>query len=448
MKEIDSKTSWACNAIFKLMIIMAVFDGIRSRTPIGNFLTIFKEFSTFSLLIIILLSYRGLIQRRVLLFSNLLLLIYFITIGTIAIIINDVSTTEIPALHRAGLPSAMAMHFKNIESFLIVFVLLHYEFLTGKKIDALLKYFVHLCAFYVCFTLLFYFVIDIPSFFQKPWYGRISIGYPTSDAQILSFGLLFLVFAKKSFTPLLKMTYIFILIVGIVMNATATGLVSVGIILAAYLVYYLFSGKVIYTFSIKNIIAVSLIVLIGFAAQLVISNIGNNLKTFSSLLDTKVGFVTNKINNPVLDNRTSTNSNLDFSEEVRKFQIGKAFIVNNDFASLALGGPISLGTVIENENYFILRSYGYLGLILYYVWLFILTGLSLYYIRHSYAQLLIVAIAILVLTNSAIITTYLFGIAVTFGLFVSYFYNSNDESVLSLNYLYESDDDNEPEEED
>ena len=41
-----------------------------------------------------------------------------------------------------------------------------------------------------------------------------------------------------------------------------------------------------------------------------------------------------------------------------------------------------------------------------------------------------IAIGILIITNSAIATTYLFGLAVSFGLFVSYFYYHSSKDYL------------------
>ena len=85
--------------------------------------------------------------------------------------------------------------------------------------------------------------------------------------------------------------------------------------------------------------------------------------------------------------------------------------------------------MIENENYFLIRSYGYLGFILYYSWLALLFYVAFRKIKHEYARVLLVAIGILVITNSAIATTYLYGVAVSFGLFVAYYYKrSNDDN--------------------
>ena len=120
----------------------------------------------------------------------------------------------------------------------------------------------------------------------------------------------------------------------------------------------------------------------------------------------------------------------DISEELRKTQVELTFKFNKDFASLLLGGPISLGTFIENENYFLIRSYGYVGFTLYYLWIMMLLFLSFKYINKYYGRLLAIAIGILIITNSAIATTYLFGLAVSFGLFVSYFYYHSSKDYL------------------
>ena len=119
MKEANSYVKNFCEFVFKLMLFLAVFDGIRSRTPIADVLTIFKEISTFTLFAIILLTYNSMAQKRVLYFSNVFLLIYLVVLGTVVILFNDVSRSVLPSLNKKELPTPFAMHFKNIESFVV-----------------------------------------------------------------------------------------------------------------------------------------------------------------------------------------------------------------------------------------------------------------------------------------------------------------------------------------
>ncbi len=415
------------------MIFLAVFDGIRSRTPIADYVTVFKEISTFSLLTIILLTYTRSVNKNILYFSNIFFIIYLVILGTFVILFNDVSRSLLPMFIRKELPTPFAMHFKNIESFIVVFVLIHYELITGRKINALLNYFIYLSVGYVLFTLLIYFRFPNSTFFQTPWYGRISIGYPTSDGQILSFALAYMVFSNLIINKILKVFFIVILIIGVVMNATATGLLSIGLILICYILYYFISGKFIFIFSIRSLFYLGTIVFVLLITKIVIGGINDKMGNYPTLLDTKIGFITNKITTSLWGaNSVSTDIDIDFSEKLRSNQIEQAFYFNKDLASLALGGPISLGTLIENENYFLIRSYGYLGFILYYSWLALLFYAAFRNIKQEYARVLIVAIGILVITNSAIATTYLYGVAVSFGLFVAYYYNRNNyENVQS-----------------
>ncbi len=431
VKQLSISLKNTCEFIFKLMIFLAVFDGIRSRTPIADYVTVFKEITTFSLLTIILLTYIKSVSKNVLYFSNIFFIIYLVVLGTFVIIFNDVSRSLLPMFTRKELPTPFAMHFKNIESFIVVFVLIHYEQITGRKISALLNYFVYLCVGYVLFTLLIYFRFPTTSFFQTPWYGRISIGYPTSDGQILSFALAYIVFSNMIVNNVLKIIFIVILIIGIVMNATATGLLAIGLVLISYILYYFISGKVIFVFSIRSLFYMATIVFILFMAKIVIEGINDKMGNYPTLLDTKIGFITNKITTSLWGAKSvSTDIDIDFSEKLRSNQIQQAFYFNKDLASLVLGGPISLGTLIENENYFLIRSYGYLGLILYYSWLVLLFYVAVRNLKQEYARVLIVAIGILVITNSAIATTYLYGVAVSFGLFVAYYYNRNNDEEL------------------
>ena len=430
VKQLSSSLKNTCEIIYKIMLFLAVFDGIRSRTPIADYVTVFKEVSTFSLLTIILLTYVRSINKNILYYSNIFFIIYLVVLGTFVILFNDVSRSLLPMFTRKELPTPFAMHFKNIESFVVVFVLIHYEQITGRKINSILKYFVNLCVGYVLFTLLIYFKFPNSTFFQTPWYGRISIGYPTSDGQILSFALAYLVFSNLVINGVLKIIFLIILIIGIVMNATATGLLSIGLILFVYTLYYFISGKVIFVFSIKSLFYMVTIISIIFITKLVVEGLNDKMGNYPTLLDSKIGFITNKISSSLWEtNSISSDIDIDFSEKLRSNQIEQAFYFNKDLASLALGGPISLGTLIENENYFLIRSYGYLGFILYYSWLALLFYVAFRKIKYEYARVLLVAIGILVITNSAIATTYLYGVAVSFGLFVAYYYNrSNDDN--------------------
>ena len=411
------------------MIFLAVFDGIRSKTPIAEQVTYFKEITTFTLLAITLISSSKLVKKRALYFSNIFLLIYLVLIATVVISLNDVSRSLLPTLLRNDMPTPYAMHFKNIESIVLVFVLIHYEHLTGRKITALMDFFVQLCIFYVLFTLLIYFKFDNTSFFKSPWFGRVSIGYPTSDAQILAFALAYLVFGKTNIKSTVRGIFIAILCVGVLMNATATGIISLGIIFIAYFFYFLFSGKFITTFSIKNSVYAIIIIIIFFTGKQVLGKVNDRAVDYAALLENKMGFVTNKIN-ASLFGQYNPEYYPDISEELRKTQVELTFKFNKDFASLLLGGPISLGTFIENENYFLIRSYGYVGFTLYYLWIMMLLFLSFKYINKYYGRLLAIAIGILIITNSAIATTYLFGLAVSFGLFVSYFYYHSSKDYL------------------
>lgn len=422
-KQLSQTVKKISDYIFKLMLFLAVFDGIRSRTPIAEYVTVFKEVSTFSLLGLILLTYTRSVNKKILYYSNLFFVLYILVIGTFVIVINDVSRTFVPMLLRKELPTPFAMHFKNIESFFVVFVLLHYEKVTGKSIIKFMHYFVYLCIIYILLTLLVYFYFPNTNFFQTPWYGRISIGYPTSDGQILAFALAYLVFGKSDFNLIFKNVLIVILLVGIVMNATATGLLAISIIAGGVIIYYFISGKIITLFSVKNLLYITSLFFILFVGKKVIDNLNDKMGNYPTLLDTKIGFITTKVTSTISGSGSAIKDiDVDFSEQMRKTQIEQAFNFNNDLASMLLGGPISLGTLIENENYFLIRSYGYLGFILYYAWILLLLMAGLRNIRHEYAQVLTFSIGILVITNSAIATTYLYGVAVSFGLIVSYYY--------------------------
>lgn len=432
-KELSIPTKSLCEFLFKFMLFMAVFDGIRAKTPIADQTSILKELCTFALLGFILLTLTSRVSKTVLSYSNFLLLLYLLSVGTVVILFNDVSNMLFPSLVRKELPSPFAMHFKNIEAIILVFVLLHYEQLTGRKIAALMNYFVWLCVSYIVLTVLVYFKFISTSFFLASWYGRISIGYPTSDTPVLCFALAYVVFVRNSLQGFIKALVTVVLIIGVIINASATGILAVGCIMVGYALYYIFSGKV---FSLLNIrtIALAVIGIVAFTlSDKLVDASADNLLNYSTLLQTKYDFVVGKVNQTFAEEKSAEGYELDLSERVRKNQLDKTFSVQRDFPTLAFGGPISLGTLIENQNYFLIRSYGYIGFGLYYVWLLMFAYSAVKHLKHERARLLLAASAILIVSNSAIVTSYMFGITVSFGLCVSYFFHYRKQYVTENN---------------
>src|SRR5205085_8499171 len=113
-----------------------------------------------------------------------------------------------------------------------------------------------------------------------------------------------------------------------------------------------------------NLIIVLLVTVSFYAVQSFTTTFSDKLGTFYSLFDTKYNIASTKLTDIVSSDVSEDHENqdVDLSEKTRSFQIETAFFYANDPASMLFGGPISIGTVIENENYFMVRSYGYVGL--------------------------------------------------------------------------------------
>ncbi len=411
----------ASDILYKFLLLLAVFDGVRSwMVAGGNYLAILKEVTVCFLVLLVVLKNGSKAYWKTLLISNVPFIVYLAVFGTFIIWFNDFDQNQIMdrSIIRYDQPNKYILHFKTIEAFVIIYLLLNYEEVTGRNIKFLLNYFVLLCTGMILFTLLVYFVIDLSAIFEAHWYGRISIGYPPADTQVLSFALAYLLFVRGQFRSRYKIVLIIILIFGIVMNATGTGLLSLIFIFLFLTLFSFWTGSVLRIMKWSN----ALFVLISFGlivlTATVIGQGGRQLDGFSEVIEKKINSVKSRIFVTLqIGDQTVTD---DPSVDVRKNQITKAFNSKNDAVTMVVGGPISIGTLIENENFFVLRTYGYLGLLFYYIWIFYCVVLSIKNLRNENGRLFLMTLIILMLSNLSLVTTYMFGVAVSYALLISF----------------------------
>jgi len=418
---------------FKVMVFYCVFDGVRSFMVVGaDQLTFGKEISVSVLTFMLFLKRpSGLFKR--LLYSNMLFSIYLIFAGTLMIVLNGYARSTLGGeFDVVGYPTAFATHFKNIEGGFAILSLFCYEHLTNKPIKNLLKYFVKLCFIYVVLTLLCYTFLDLSFIFEKHWPDRISIGYPTLDAQVLCFGLAYVIFSKNAFSKLWKAIYIPFLIIGTVISATETGLLSIFVVLMMYVIYYIITNPVAKVLSVKNIAAI--VVIVGGITLFNSAKvpIPGDFEIYLNLFENKFESASNKITGKFSNQNTDID---DRSAQTRQREVIKAFSVNDDSASLILGGPIELAMFIENENYFLLRAYGIIGFTLYYVWALAILLFALKKIKQNARYLLLVGLALIIMSSLSLITTYVFGLPVCIGMFIANAFADNNKSNNSLSQI-------------
>lgn len=408
--------------LFKLLLFVSVFDAVRSLMvlDIKSYLTIFKELSTFSLLILLIFKKGLRISRSEIITGNLIFVTYLLTFGSVIILINDFDPSVFASFYNPFVPAGFVIHFKTIESFLVILVLLNYEYLTGKEMKVLLDYFATLCVIYVFVTLAAYFVVDLSWIFEAHWEQRISIGYPTADTQILCFGLAYLMFKQNEFSKYKKMTYGIILVIGILMNSTGTGFLS----LSFLMFFSIFTQiRVRSKIELSTIRMVLFSIVLGLAVWVMIFNTLSQdrieIKKFSEFFQKKISSVSNQILE-LLPFGNPSEMEEDYSVYVRRRQVETVFSVKDDIFSMLFGGPVSLGTQVENQNVFLLRSYGIVGIAFYYFWIIQLLLLAVKNLKSEDGKLLLAALAIMMFSNLSTITSYMFGVAVSFALLISY----------------------------
>lgn len=112
-----------------------------------------------------------------------------------------------------------------------VYLFTYYEEVTGKTMSSLLAFCLNVAVAHVVLNTFFYFV-ELPIWKTfHPYWGRISQGYPTIDVVTLSFSLaICLICNSLKWTICKRLCYALILVVGIGLLASGTGLVMLVVI--------------------------------------------------------------------------------------------------------------------------------------------------------------------------------------------------------------------------
>ncbi|MBE7175516.1 MAG: hypothetical protein INR69_03885 [Mucilaginibacter polytrichastri] len=416
--------------IMKVYLTFMIFDGIRSYMTIGSSISFVKDILLILIVIFWILKADFKISRYEAFSGNLTFLVYILFVGTAVIYLNDVDANMVYRSYVGNSsPTGFALHFRIVESNIILLLFYKYQGLTNRPIKHLADFFIYLCVGYVVLTLIAYFVIDLSAIFEAHWFGRISIGYPTSDTQMLSMGLAYLLFTD-SFKGFKRNAFTAIVALGIMMQSTATGMISVVVIVLFY-IYFNFNTR-----NLMKLLQPRFLLILSFASLLFLGAVyvlntklsRESTENFYLILDAKVEYIGNKIYGflPFTDDNESSfesssdNKFVGASEESRKSKIDRTFMTKKDVLSMVIGGPASLAAGIENQHYTLLRAYGYVGLCIYYLWIAYLFLKAHSYRRYWQGKLMLVAAVLLLISNLSTITSYMFNIITAFGLVYAY----------------------------
>lgn len=399
---------------FIIVILFTVFDGVRNYSVFSGYVSQLKELSIL-ILFLSLLAERGFKLGGYILgkvgVSNIL---YFLIVSPVLVFFYlklDVIGIRITEYYYFPI----ILHYKTLQFFLIICVFSYFESLTGRRYDELIKFFIAASLVYVLFSYAAYFYHFPFMRVFRPYVGRISNGYPTMDGQVLCFAYLANLFVapfrRKKFWVQLLIS--FILIVGIISQATGTGLVT----LFCVTVFYLFCYARKYTLPNKRnnlkILVLSFGVL-SLCGLYVVFNYYFLFEAMINMIERKFLAVIN----------LGQNTSVDYSVQLRENQFNNMMNVKNDLFHLLFGAGTFLGYQIENQYGFLLRSYGVIGLGLFSLYIF----RNMFYAwwrNFNFKLLMIGATGVFALTSYSLISTYLFSTSAAYGLMFGYVYSKN-----------------------
>lgn len=397
---------------FKTIVFLAIFDGIRHNSIFYS-LSPLKELFTYSLLFFLLYEQSFKIKNPikyldVILFSGYLIFVgSFITLGNLDLLQK--------VLQRDPPINPIALHIKTINFFLLIYLFSNYSKLTGKSFASLVNFSVNLSIAYLIFSILSYF-IALPFINEfRPYVGRISSGYPTADSQSLSFALLTLYFVGENRVKFFTTKFI-LLSLAIIMQATTTGVATLGLIYLSFL----FLGKRIgspktYKNFVKGLMVLGITVLIGIAYVFTIVD-KEVVDSFVSLLSAKSEFIIYyaKLKLLGIDSETSDHF-VTATYHVRQEEINSTMKHFNSAGAMIFGKGTALASIIENQFGFVLRAYGYLGL-LFYCLFYLGSILRGWFGKRLNVLRICLVMLVLLLTSMSQISSYLFQISCGFAI--------------------------------
>lgn len=391
--------------LFYILLLFIFFDGIRSNLIIGSYLSLVRE-ATVALLFIYSLRkkmrcrYWG---REILLWP---FYVYHIFVCIMTFI----------------LPGYVQMSFVIRPFYVLIGILLfyNYEKLTGKSYAYLFTLSTKIAVVFVCLDILFYFV-RIPIFRpDTTWWGRISSGYPTMDVVTLAYSLLILLFYRNlKIKDYVRTLFIIVVIVGMIVQFTGTGIILIATILGCAIIYYIISHK----FKTNKYYLYSIVILC-LASGSVITYVSKNYPQeyrngyylFQNKLDILLGKET--------DINTLNIRKEQYIAEQRKMSglelfIGKSLVnASNDGDALAHNRQTYM---IEDQYNLNKICYGYIGFSLY---LLMIASIFLYFAKQKISVenkiLLCLSVVVFAINSKTLISLVLFPNHMFFALLVGY----------------------------
>lgn len=324
--------------LFYFLVFFVVFDGMRSNMIISGLISPFRELA---LNVFVLCSIPLLTACKR---SDLRMAIPFIGISAIAIINIPITLFNNIDSYNVGNILVFDNKYSAVYKHIIFSVLfLSILCFTRKNIDKVrncLEAFINFAAFYSVITIPIY-LFGFPLFVDKfrDW-GRMGVGYPTMDGQMICFAIFCLIFLLPQKSKTLFNVKMALLLLGIIAQNTGTAMVTMVLLAGAAFVKK--PGKTISYF----------IFIVPMVVTIVIQQYYSNPQFFTEMLF----IANNKINQLLNPDMAANTGDLDTLQmRAVQYEMINSIMDKNIFLRIfGVGGQ----AYIENEFKLTLAAYG------------------------------------------------------------------------------------------
>lgn len=409
MFRISSKTF--IYFLFQIVIIFIFYDGIRSNLIYNGYISQLKEVLILILFGVALRENRGIVYTKIYNVGLLLFFTYHVIVGF----------CSLPFLLSFA---SFTIFYKSLQILMFIYASYYFYELTGVYIKQLFTFIVKVGISFVFINTILYFV-ELPIWeigTARKWWGRISCGYPTMDVITLSYTLIILLyFENLQIKPTRRLIYTAIIIIGILLQATGTGLITLSLIIFVTILYFLFfKSSISLKKNARKILFI--IIIVCFSIPIVIN------KYAPELYEQMYVIVENKIMVLLDDDNVEDEHN---TLTIRENQYTKAIKEQNTDFKKIFGLGMSAVTydadlASEDDRYIYIEDqyginraiYGYLGSFLYILFI-IITFLEIIQIKHIKSNtkiLFILSIMVFAINSKTLIPLVLFSNTIYFAI--------------------------------
>ncbi|MFQ1840370.1 hypothetical protein ACK36U_00120 [Aeromonas veronii] len=377
-----------CIIIYSGLIFFIAFDGVRDSLTFSSVLSVMREFFVIAGLGIYLLSFSFKIKLnfRFFIYLSLFFVFCYGAVFTVFPIYKELRVVSEP----------IVVLYKHFQFFILLLAFSVIEKNTKVSFDKFILLFVIFCLIHVAITPLAFYH---PPFFFKPdfkQWGRLGIGYPTMDAQTICFSIIALIYALKVNTFLLNVCFA-ILVLGVLLQVTGTGMVTLAVIFLYFMVY----GK---NHIYKPHHFTPSIIMVVFTIVFIVLNYSNDMDKILYLAGDKVSNI--------------LNGGDGISTSIRRMQFSelKDLVWKDPFFMLF---GIGAAVYVENQYSFFVIAFGLIGVGVFIVFL----GYNIFIgflERNKDRNVLLLATIIFSLTSYTLTSFYLFSNYAAFALFLTY----------------------------